>query len=62
VAKTAFHWGFIPTVLYLGNIKEKCFWQWIDNMKYIFSGFTKGAEPGMPPLSFLRWVDQLVLL
>jgi import receptor subunit TOM7 len=27
VAKTAFHWGFIPTVLYLGNIKEKCFWQ-----------------------------------
>jgi hypothetical protein len=22
VAKTAFHWGFIPTVLYLGNTRE----------------------------------------
>ena len=37
VAKTAFHWGFMPTVLYLG--------------------FQKGADPGMPELTFasLLW-------
>lgn len=27
VVKTAFHWGFMPAVLYLGNFdeKEKCY-------------------------------------
>ena len=37
VAKTAFHWGIMPTVIYLG--------------------FQKGAEPGMPELTFasLLW-------
>ena len=37
VAKTAFHWGFVPTIIYLG--------------------FQKGAEPGMPELTFasLLW-------
>ena len=37
VAKTAFHWGFMPTVIYLG--------------------FQKGADPGMPELTFasLLW-------
>ena len=36
-AKTAFHWGFMPTVIYLG--------------------FQKGADPGMPELTFasLLW-------
>jgi hypothetical protein len=24
VAKTVFHWGFIPTVLYLGKLVEYC--------------------------------------
>lgn len=25
VAKTAFHWGFIPTVIYLGKKRNYCF-------------------------------------
>ena len=37
LGKTAFHIGFVPTILYLG--------------------FKKGADPGMPPLTFasLLW-------
>ena len=36
-AKTAFHWGFMPAVIYLG--------------------FQRGADPGMPELTFasLLW-------
>jgi mitochondrial import receptor subunit TOM7 len=55
LARTAFHWGFIPTVLYLGTL---CL---IVNrivvMSYFFSGFKKGADPGMAPLTIfsLLW-------
>jgi mitochondrial import receptor subunit TOM7 len=54
VVKTAFHWGFIPTVLYLGKNGKSLEIQVNFSTKFDlirFSGFSKGAEPGMPPLS-----------
>lgn len=63
VAKTAVHWGFIPTVLYLGeyfavsttphNLNAGYrFFIWPVSVYY--PGFQKGAEIGQPPLSLLR--------
>lgn len=60
VAKTAFHWGFIPTVIYLGNSIEKGihFYSYITtklfNLFNEFAGFRKGAEGGHPPLTIFR--------
>jgi import receptor subunit TOM7 len=57
VAKTIFHWGFIPTVLYLGKIAiiKKVFLNVHSQISII--GFSKGSEPNMPPLSIasLLW-------
>lgn len=59
VVKTAFHWGFIPTVLYLGK-----FFRFLVPSKreiltstffFHFAGFKKGAEHGHPPLSVFRY-------
>ncbi|ELU15483.1 hypothetical protein CAPTEDRAFT_120988 [Capitella teleta] len=44
IGKTAFHWGFVPYILYL------------------FLGFKKGAEPGMPALNVFRYVFTLQFL
>lgn len=51
--KTVFHWGFIPGVLYLGNYFENPL-SMCNLLNYLVSGFSKGAEPGMPPLSITR--------
>jgi mitochondrial import receptor subunit TOM7 len=56
LARTAFHWGFIPTVLYLGTVRLIV--NGIEVMSYFFcSGFKKGADPGMAPLTIfsLLW-------
>lgn len=52
--KTIFHYGFIPTILYLGKI---LLFSSINTYVFFFLGFKKGAEEGMPPLSFasLLW-------
>ena len=49
VGKTAFHWGFIPTIIYLGMMIIVA----MREQEHIFSclGFQKGAEPGMPELT-----------
>lgn len=60
VVKTAFHWGFIPTVLYLGkhNFTFKFSMQSkrdILTSTFFYAGFKKGAESGHPPLSVFRY-------
>ena len=50
VVKTVFHWGFIPTVLYLGKIKIIIHFT-IYSMYFLIIGFQKGSEQGMAPLS-----------
>lgn len=56
IVKTVLHYGFIPTVLYLGK-KLKALGRKISWIMYIFAGFSKGAEPGLPPLTIasLLW-------
>lgn len=54
LSKTVFHYGFIPTVLYLGKltcnlIKTAVYWR-----LYIVSGFKKGSDPGMPTFSVAK--------
>ena len=53
VAKTAFHWGFMPTVLYLGFQKGSylLFFPKVEKLS------RSGTEPGMPELTLasLLW-------
>lgn len=69
VVKTSFHWGFIPTLLYLGKntslhnnlfcgvfLRMRLLMKWANGGCFV-SGFRKGSEPGMPPLQLanLLW-------
>lgn len=67
IVQTTFHWGFVPMVLYLGNYSihvQKAAALSIDFVLtfiflcFIHIGFSKGAEPGMPPLSLLSLLWQ----
>lgn len=51
LGKTIFHYGFIPTVLYLGNFNRFCILYNYLIIFLLFLGFTKGADPGMPEIS-----------
>lgn len=55
VAKTIFHIGFMPAVLYLGKYnnltKNSEISKLINFLCIIILGFSKGAEAGMGPLS-----------
>lgn len=52
LTKTAFHYGFLPAVLYLGTIYKK-----MNNTTFnrhticYILGFKKGADPGMPEIT-----------
>lgn len=71
--QTTFHWGFVPLVLYLGKFhffgflphtrcerRSTCILLLLSliNLYFRYSGFAKGAEPGMPPLSILSLLWQ----
>lgn len=56
VTKTVFHWGFVPTILYLGwfLFHFLSFFQLNTFTIVEFIGFRRGADPGSPPLTLLR--------
>ncbi len=58
-ARLAFHWGYIPFIIYLGKyrrayIKPNFSICLIFNLKFIIKGFKRGADPGLPPLHPLQ--------
>lgn len=52
LGKTVFHYGFIPTVVYLGT--QILFNNYLVNKFCSFLGFQKGADPGMPEITLSR--------
>lgn len=50
--KTIFHYGFIPTVLYLGLLLKKQ--QASQDFNDFFLGIKKGADPGMPEITYAK--------
>lgn len=54
LTKTAFHYAFIPAVLYLGKLRGEA----PDMRKFAiaprFAGFKQGADPGMPEIALTK--------
>lgn len=61
ISKTVFHYGFIPTVLYLGQSRSIRYLAMVFNNDLI-SGFQKGSDPGMPEITLGRFVTKIRLL